>query len=194
MAHEENPPTAATVERVEDECSSEHASHNASDGRFPSPVIRASFPHGPQFHLTLFGNELARTKRELMASAAELCNLILSQSAPRKEDLPWLKLARFGDKKSVHGSLRHDANVLAISGYEVDYDGEKISFDEIVKRVKRSRLMALIYTSPSHSEAKPRWRVLFPTSASLPPEMRLKIAGIANDAIGDVAAPESVRL
>src|SRR5689334_7481086 len=44
-------------------------------------------------------------------------------TAPRKDALPLVKLAVFGDVKSDNGALRHDANLTAITGVELDYDG-----------------------------------------------------------------------
>ena len=48
----------------------------------------------------------------------------------RRNGLPWLKLAPFGDMRRAKGSLRHDANVLAITGVEADYDGGNMPFAE----------------------------------------------------------------
>src|SRR5437762_687919 len=45
---------------------------------------------------------------------------------PNKAACPLIKLATFGDQRSDRGSLRHDANVVAVTGVEGDYDGEKI--------------------------------------------------------------------
>jgi hypothetical protein len=85
--------------------------------------------------------------RELTLPA--LRDLILSTTAGAKEALPWLKLARFGDKRSDKGSLRHDANVLKITGVELDYDGKLMPFEEAVAITEKAGLNALLYTSPS---------------------------------------------
>ena len=86
------------------------------------------------------------------------------------------------------------ANVVSISGIEADYDGEEISFEEATKIVEAARLSALLYTSPSHTEEKPRWRVLCPTSRDLPPEQRAKLVARLNGIFGGVFAPESFTL
>ena len=112
-------------------------------------------------------------------------------TAPSKPQLPWLKLARFGELRSDKGSLRHDANVLAISGIEADYDGEEMPFDEAVERLAKAGVLAMVYTSPSHAEDAPRWRVLCPTSDELPPQDRAKLLGRLNGLFRGVLSAES---
>ena len=90
--------------------------------------------------------------------------------------------------------LRRDANVVSISGIEADYDDEVMSFDEATEILEVARLSALLYTSPSHTEDNPRWRVLCPTSRDLPPEQRARLLGRLNGSFGDVFAPESFAL
>jgi hypothetical protein len=67
---------------------------------------------------TFFRNKSAATLTARDMSLEELRELILGTSADIKDDLPWLKLAAFGDKRSDKGSLRHDTNVVSISGIE----------------------------------------------------------------------------
>jgi hypothetical protein len=105
--------------------------------------------------------------------------------------LPWIKLARFGDVKSDKKSLRHDGNVTAITGVEADYDGEVISFDEAVEVAEKARLLAIVYTSPSHTDAAPRWRVLCPTSGELPPDQRRFLMARLNGLYRGIFAAES---
>jgi hypothetical protein len=117
------------------------------------------------FQVTFFSDASAKKLKARDMSLEQLRDLILKTSAAAKADLPWLKLATFGEKRSDKGSLRHNANVLSISGIEGDYDGEVMSFEEAAKILEAERLSALLYTSPSHTEDKPRWRVLCPTVA-----------------------------
>jgi len=124
----------------------------------------------------------------------ELRGLILTTSADAKADLPLLKLAEFGTKRSENNCLRFNANLKAIGGIEADYDGEKISFDAAVQTLKQSRLQGLVYTSPSHTDAKPRWRVLYPTSRKLKPKQRKKMMARLCGVFGDIFARESFKL
>lgn len=71
--------------------------------------------------------------------------------------------------------MRHDDNVLQITGIELDYDGENIAFDDMLKLVEEMGISALTYTSPSHTSAAQRWRILAPISQRLQPEMRAKL-------------------
>src|SRR5262249_29591254 len=47
------------------------------------------------------------------------------------------------------------------------------------------------YTSPSYRPAVPRWRILFPLSAELPPSERFRLCSRANGIFDGALAPES---
>src|SRR5258708_2850131 len=101
-------------------------------------------------HTTFFEDKAAKTCRAENLTLTELQELVLTTAKRKKDNLPWLKFAVFGKKPSDKNSLRHDANVLQITGIELDYDGEKISFDDAVKAVRAMGISALAYTSPSN--------------------------------------------
>jgi len=143
------------------------------------------------FAVTLFTNYAAKSKHEQHFSLRSLGRQIETATAPQKDDLPWLKLARFGDQRSGKGSLRHDGNLLAITGIEADYDGEELSFEAAVEIATKADLLCLLYTSPSHTPAKPRWRVLCPTAEELPPERRSPLLGRLNGLFRGVFSTES---
>ena len=97
--------------------------------------------------------------------------------------------------------MRHDANTEAITGIEIDYDAEKMSFDSAVSLLHKARLKFLIYTSPSHTDAAPRWRVLLPTSQELTAtdtnqirQLRIKSVARVNGLLGGVISGESFTL
>jgi AAA domain/Primase C terminal 2 (PriCT-2) len=144
-----------------------------------------------RFHVTFFPNYAAQTLTAREMSLGELRNLIINKAAVRKDALPWLKLARFGDKRTANNSLRHNANVKEITGAEVDYDGEAVTFEEAVAILANARLLSLVYTSPSHTAAKPRWRVVLPTSVNMPVEKRAQLVARVNGLLGGVIGPES---
>ncbi|MFC0386863.1 phage/plasmid primase, P4 family [Muricoccus vinaceus] len=143
------------------------------------------------FPVTFFRDHTATRKREELTTLTQLAKRITTTNAPRKDQLPWLKLAQFGDARTEKGSLRHDANVLVIRGIEADYDGEQMPFDEAVEVATKLDLLCLLYTSPSHTAAKPRWRVLCPTSQELPPGERRKLLGRLNGAFRGEFSVES---
>src|SRR5262249_30564069 len=107
----------------------------------------------PIYHLTFFPNAVAKTKTTESLSPGQLCERILNASRRKKTQLPWLKCATFGDKRTDKDSLRHDANVVAITGIELDYDGEEISFNDVIEAMKAIGIHAIVYTSPSHAAA-----------------------------------------
>jgi hypothetical protein len=143
------------------------------------------------FALTTFKDYAAATKHEEFWTLRALAERIRATTASEKEALPWLKLARFGDVRTDKNSLRHDANVQAISGIEGDYDGERITIAEAVERLEQQGIAALIYPSPSFTKDAPRWRALCPTSAELPPDRRRPMLGRLNGLLGGIFSRES---
>jgi hypothetical protein len=141
--------------------------------------------------VTFFENFAAKTKSEETLSLDEIERLIREATAHSKAELPWIKLARFGNIKTNKGSLRHDANVIAITGIEGDYDGEEIGFEGAVEIAEKAGLLAIIYTSPSHTAATPRWRLMCPISGELPPDQRRCLMARLNGLYCGIFAAES---
>ena len=160
------------------------------DGTWTLGTEMAS-PLEQPFTITLFTNHAAQAKCEQIFSLRSLARQIEAVTAPQKADLPWLKFGRFGDRRTQKGSLRHDANVLAITGIEADYDGGAMPFEEAVEIATKADLLCLLYTSPSHTPEKPRWRVLCPTAEELPPERRSPLLGRLNGAFQGIFSVES---
>src|SRR6516165_938115 len=127
--------------------------------------------------VTFFANYAARDKSEERLSAAALAELIDAARAPTKDELPWLKLAQFGDRVSKRGSLRWDGNVDWITGVEGDYDAEEVAIARAVEVLRQAGIAAIAYPSPSWREHAPRWRVLCLFSAELPPGERDHMMG-----------------
>jgi hypothetical protein len=127
-----------------------------------------------KIEVTFFPNWFAGTQYRRAVTPTELGSEILEASAAVKEELQWLKLARFGNKKTAKGSLRSDSNLIAITGIEIDLDRETLEFEEVVDILEKAGLAAVVYTSPSHklNGHGPRLRVLLPTSKEYPPKAR----------------------
>jgi hypothetical protein len=156
------------------------------------------------FMVTLFLNQSAQSKTERKMPLAELAELIRRTHAPTKAELPWLKLGFFGDKRTGKNCLRSNANLRWVSGIEADYDGERVSFDRAVNvlwnagapsvwrgRSGRRAVRSLVYTSASHTWAKPRWRVLCPFDLGRQPDQRNKYLARLNGLFGGVFSGES---
>jgi hypothetical protein len=141
--------------------------------------------------LTFFGSYAAKNKRETRYSLRELAERIRTTTADHKADLPWLKLARFGNRRTSEGCLRHDANVLAITGIEADYDGGRITVDKALDTLEKQGIASILYTSPSHTEDARRWRVLCPLSEEAKPAKRSHLLGRLNGLFRGVFSRES---
>ena len=110
---------------------------------------------------------------------------------PDKASCPWVKLAVFGTRQTTRGSLRNNDNVLEITGVEGDYDAGLITPEQALALLERSQVKAFVYTSPSHTEAHPRWRVLAPLSRPHNPSRRTQFLARINGVLGGVLSRES---
>lgn len=158
------------------------------------PETEKSSGLSPPVTITFLADKFATALTTKTMTLPELGELIRTTTASSKDKLPWLKLAEFGDNKSKKGSLRHDANVRTISGVELDYDAKTMPFDTAVEIIKKAGVRALLYTTPSHTDAASRWRVLCPTSIKLPAQDRAKLVARINGVVGGVFATESFTL
>lgn len=141
--------------------------------------------------VTLFTDATSRTQRRKTTSLRAFAATIRQTSAGSKADLPWFKVARFGDDRTAKGALRHDGNLAAIDGIEGDYDGGEVGLEEACRRLRAAGLAAVVYTTPSHAPSRPRWRVIVPTSRALDPADRDRLCETVNHALGGILAPES---
>ncbi|HWN85880.1 MAG TPA: PriCT-2 domain-containing protein, partial [Vicinamibacterales bacterium] len=146
-------------------------------------------------YVTLFPDRKAFSKDDWLFDLPGLAEEIKSRSAPAKDALPWLKLARFGEERSKNNSLRWNKNVLGVSGLEIDHDSGKMTFDEAVERMRTARLTCIVYTSPSYERGtKERWRVLAPFSRERAPALRAEMVAVVNGVLDGAAAGESFTL
>ena len=142
--------------------------------------------------MTFFTDYAATTNRREALTFKEFAGRVAIASAPTKAALPWVKLAIFGDVRTAQGSLRHNDNILEVTGLEADYDAEKISFDTAIEIVEKAGLEALLYTSPSHRREGhgDRWRILCRLATPCPPDRReyflARLGGLFRD--GNVTA------
>jgi hypothetical protein len=141
--------------------------------------------------LTLFADVHAQTLRAASMNLDEMEWYARVTTASTKDRLPLWKLATFGNGRTTHGSLRHDRNLIACTGIEADYDGEVVGFDEAVETAEKLGLRALVYTSPSHTPDRPRWRIMCPASRGVAPDKRAALMGRLNGAYGSIFSRES---
>lgn len=144
--------------------------------------------------ITVFKDLGAKSRKEHSWSMLELLDEIERTIKPEKRDLPLLKLATFGETKTDKGSLRHDQNMITVSGIEGDYDLEEMSPEEAARRFKKANICCVIYTSASHTPDKPRWRVIAPFSDELLPRQRNRMLSRLNGIIDGAFSHESFTL
>ncbi|HEX3522725.1 MAG TPA: virulence-associated E family protein [Stellaceae bacterium] len=157
----------------------------------------------PHFAVTIFPDTFAYGKTEQTLDKAALIALIRDEHAPGKELLRLLKLAQFGDLKTPRvknrgGSLRHDKNMIALTGIEGDYDGnhvgDKISFEQAQQILDDATVDYILYSSPSHRPDNPHWRVLCILSTHHPLKDHTRLVARLNGLFDGKLAAESFKL
>lgn len=142
--------------------------------------------------ITLFPDLFATTKQEHdLPWPAIVAKLTDPKQFAKKSESPLLKLGTFGDRRSERASLRSDDNMLVVTGLEGDYDGEVVTPMEAVDMLEKHGVRGCVYTSPSHTDEKPRWRVLAPFSVDLPTGHRAMLMRRLNGALGAILTGES---
>lgn len=115
----------------------------------------------PLIPLTTFPNNSAQSKMDAPQTWDEIVRVMKNpKSYPVKDACHLLKLCSFGEERTSLNCLRHNKNVTSVGGVEVDYDAEEISVEDAVSRLTQAHIRSVLYTSPSHTTSKPRWRVL----------------------------------
>ena len=142
--------------------------------------------------VTFIKDKTGAEMRRVDMTLPQLAEHIRFTNAASKMELPWLKLAFFGNKRSENNSLRTNENVLQITGIEVEHDSGEIAFGTALATILKAGIRALLYTSPSYVPGeKERWRILVPLSKNCPPEVREKIVARVNGLFAGKLAPES---
>src|SRR4029077_3119259 len=95
--------------------------------------------------VTFFRDEFAKTKNCVDLTLPQLAVHIRQKTATSKRELPWLKLALFGNKQSEKNCLRTNANTLQISGVEVEHDSGEIAFSTALATVLKAGIRCIIY-------------------------------------------------
>jgi hypothetical protein len=143
-------------------------------------------------HWSIFGSKSAD---RIMREDGDWTMLLerITNSGPHKSKAtcPWVKMARFGDHRSEGNSLRCDENVQEVYGVEGDYDEEVMQPEEAISKLESAHIKAVVYTSPSHTPEKPRWRVLAPLSQPHNPQERYALLARINGVLGGVFSDES---
>jgi len=170
----------------------------------PTPALDTPYDGADALVLTEFRNLYPRTRVDLterhLSPEGLAAYLADPPRRPTKEACPLITLARFGDVRSDKGYLRHDANVVALSGIVADYDGEIVSVDETLRMLAKAGIEAYIYTTGRHAAGRPRYRivVLFAHTYEDTPDalrqLHAQMMARLNGALGGILAQESFTL
>lgn len=164
--------------------------HEGQDDLTGSPTLDR------RFRVTFFPNARGQKKTDKLMSLRQMEAEIKAIAADRKEDLPWIKMAVFGKKRTplrrksdgtmTGRSLRHDANVQAVSGVEVDLDNCPFNPLQVRHRLRKAGLLHLLSTSPSHGLPGKgnRMRAFFPFSEERGPGERERMVARVNGLLG----------
>ncbi len=164
------------------------SAHDEQDDLVGSPTLDRPI------RLTRFPNMAATKKKDMRLSPRQLAALIERTEADDKSELPWFKMAVFGNNRAASPSghsFRSNGNVVTVSGIEADYDGEEIMPEDARDMLADAGVVAVVYTTPSHSPDAPRWRVFAPFSEELQPGERgrhmARLNGILGGALDDAS-------
>lgn len=123
--------------------------------------------------MTRFPDKFAASLKHGFLTLPEIAARITTATAATKEQLPLLKLQRYGGVSSGNNCLRYDDNVLEISGLEGEHDKGTLSFVDAVAALRKAGIRGIVYTSPSYVPGtKERWRVLMVLSQFHAPSFR----------------------
>jgi hypothetical protein len=131
-------------------------------------------PAEPAAFVTIWANKFGqRFNAERSMNLAELERVIVAvRPHEAKDKLPLLKLAKFGRTKHINPqtskwSYRSNENVLEVHGIESDYDGRKLPMRHATDILDRQGIGYLAYTTSSHTNDAPCWRVIVLLAAPL---------------------------
>jgi hypothetical protein len=150
-------------------------------------------PLGRPIAVTLFADRRSQKAQKRSRSLIDLAGEVGRHKAATKDALPYVKLAKFGGKRTAKGALRSNDNLESVTGIEADYDAGTLSPAEAAQALAGAGIAALIYTSPSHGQPGKghRFRILAPCAEEHPPEARAALVARLNGVLGGVLAPES---
>lgn len=171
------------------------ADYSSNVIKLPAPERRIPF--------TVFESIHDKTAPVTEQTWAQIYDMLVSVDAHEvKNACPLIKMASFGDEPNPNGSgmMRHDGNVISVSGVECDYDVGDLEIEKACAMLERAGIKALLYSSHSSGLVKPpkytggpRWRVVAPFSADLQPGQRAQMVARINGVLGGVLADESFK-
>jgi len=167
----------------------------ASGGAKQSRQGKYTTNAGQNLTYTVWLNNSGTKKSQKTQAWPEFCQWLQDLPAAKvKDDCKLIKLATFGDERTGKACLRHNANVLAVTGIEGDYDSEIMTPEQAIEMLEGYNLKAVIAPTFSATPDNPRWRVLTPLSEQITPDERLRYIEVLNGMLGGDLASESATL
>lgn len=118
---------------------------------------------------------------------SKLCDVLrCPKESPDIDSLPLIKFSLLPHNSRKAGTIPE--NMTAVIG---DYDGEVISVDEALERLKKANIAAAVYTTRRHRPDAPRWRVIVQFSMPVSCAEYGRYLDIINGSLGGILAPES---
>ncbi len=108
-----------------------------------------------------------------------LAPLIAQAVAESKNRLPLFVLGAFMGSRSA-------ANLETVEGIVGDYDAGDIPLDWALARLIDSGLHGLLYSTPRHTDQKPKWRLVLPFSRPLGPDDQKRMGARLCRVFGDI--------
>jgi hypothetical protein len=109
---------------LKDNSTTDHSNSNGLDQAHSpsdlSDLLKLNRNSDTRLGVTMFADVNAQRIVSKRLSLKQLQALLTNTTAPEKSALPLIKLAALGDVRTEKGSLRHDANLLSVSGVEGD--------------------------------------------------------------------------
>lgn len=147
------------------------------------------------FHCTTFSDLQAQnSKFHSLTWVQFTASIINPTSYPQKRAMLLLSCSAYGKKRTKNNSLRHAANLTKCFGIEGDYDAGHVTIEQARDRLSEAGICAVLYTTPSHKQDSPRWRVIAPLSIPSTPGLRKKHVARLDACLGGVLAKESYTL
>jgi hypothetical protein len=126
------------------------AQNNGHDQSTPPEPTTGTAIEVHKVWVTRFPDKFAASLKHGYFTLPEIASSVAAATAATKEQLPLLKLQRYGGVFSANNCLRYDDNVLEISGLEGEHDKGTLSFADAVAALRKAGIRCIVYTSPSY--------------------------------------------
>ena len=148
-------------------------------------------PSQKEVRLTVFKNLAGTSVQPMEMTWADFLEWLDRLPPKPKAESPLVKFGVFGDTPTAKGSLRHDDNLLEVTGLEGDYDAGKVTPEAAQRLLDAAGVQAVVVTTHSSTPEKPRWRVFAPLARPIHPSGRKALIRRLDAVLGGCLTPES---